>query len=252
MKHIVESPLSWAFKSGHVEIIRDLISNGAHINQKDLNGKSPVFWACKGGLVDCIRDLIKNGANINERDNNGQSPLYWVCMHGRVEIVRLLINNGANINEKDRYGKTPLHQACRGRRAEVVRLLINKGANTNEKDEHGRSCLRWMCEKGHVTIVKQLLLSDHWDNAELGVQSAETSNKDISGLLQNASQPWRSNTEISALYPSTFQNAAEVLRDVFTEEPRFNVVAHVNELIVDLVLSYCDRAWFRPGAKHWM
>ena len=189
---------------------------------------------------------------MNQKDFCGQTSLHWACKHeygyekshGCVEIFRLLIYNGANINVKDKYDTISLHLVCRGCSAEVICLIVNKGSNINKKDINGQSPLRWACGKGCVTIVKHLLLSNCLDYAGLGVQSAKTSNKDMSCLLHNASQPWRSNTEISAMYPLTFQKSANVLKKVFFKGPKFNFVARVNKVIVELVLGYCSRAWF--------
>ena len=55
--------------------------------------------------------LISHGANINGKDINGKTPLHRAVIYERNWIIALLLSNGANINEKDNGGKTALQYA---------------------------------------------------------------------------------------------------------------------------------------------
>ena len=76
----------------------------------------PVLLTCsaKAGDVDTIRQLIHQGANLNEpSDYDGKTSLHLACAEGHVEVVQLLLKNGASAYVRDRRGRTPLFEAIR-------------------------------------------------------------------------------------------------------------------------------------------
>lgn len=68
------------------------------------------------------KELIKNGADVNEIDMYGATPLFQVS---NIDIARLLIQNNANVNHLLTFsGETPLFYA---NNIEIVELLIKYG-----------------------------------------------------------------------------------------------------------------------------
>lgn len=61
--------------------------------------------------MEIIRELIKNGANINATNENGETPLYKSAFWAGMNIILTLIELGANVDAKDINGNTPLHIA---------------------------------------------------------------------------------------------------------------------------------------------
>jgi len=98
-----------AAKEGHVEVIKQLIANGADINAKEPdNGSTPLIIAVAYGQNDAASVLIENGAKINAKNNDGSTALHSAAFLGHAAIVKLLLENGAKVNAKNKYGSTPL------------------------------------------------------------------------------------------------------------------------------------------------
>jgi ankyrin repeat protein len=83
---------------GEVDAIKLLISIGADINAKEINGRTPLHLAANNGQLDAIETLVRNGADIEAKDGHEMTPLMW----GRIsrslckdQIVPLLLSLGA-------------------------------------------------------------------------------------------------------------------------------------------------------------
>ncbi len=88
-----ETPLLIASKNGHREIVRHLISLGAHVNVKDTGGVVALHWASFFGHVQIVESLIFGGADPNITTNKGGSSLYFAAENGHlVRSLTFLLN----------------------------------------------------------------------------------------------------------------------------------------------------------------
>ena len=115
-----------------LEEAKELIKNGADVNEKDDGGKTPIFYANTKKLV---QYLIETGANVNHKDHYGLTPL---CHDINIKIARTLIKNGADVNALDGNHYTPLHGA---RSPKIIKLLVEHGANINARSKDNESVL---------------------------------------------------------------------------------------------------------------
>ena len=69
---------------------------------------SPLHDACIDGDTERVRQLLDEGAPVDEKDEylNSRTALMWASLHGRTEVVQLLLAKGAAVDEKDEYGDT--------------------------------------------------------------------------------------------------------------------------------------------------
>ena len=110
-----------------------MLGKQTDVNEKDNYGGTPLHYASRNGHIEIVRELINYNAelqqgtrtNVNEKDNYGGTPLHYASRNGRIEIVRELINYNADVDEKDKNGWTPLHYASADGHIEIVRELIN-------------------------------------------------------------------------------------------------------------------------------
>ncbi len=52
-----------------------LLSNGATVDTKDIDGRTPLHEAAYGGHETVIQLLVSNGATVDTKDNDGRTPL---------------------------------------------------------------------------------------------------------------------------------------------------------------------------------
>ena len=137
------SPLIRACYEGNEDRVNALLKEGAHIEEKDEEGRTPLFYACWISRNEkIINKLISYGADPNVADIEGTSPLMWSCLRGGcfLNIIELF-NNGADINSADHKGETPLMHACQSGSPRTVRILLERGAQLDATDNVGKSPL---------------------------------------------------------------------------------------------------------------
>lgn len=102
------TPLHYAARHGHADVVQALMKHGARIDARDTNDCTPLMWAVKGGHSDVMRRLIDARADVNAQDSRGWTALHFAIDRGHVEAAQLLIDCGADQQAKNRDGKTPL------------------------------------------------------------------------------------------------------------------------------------------------
>ncbi|KAJ3413942.1 gamma-tubulin [Chytridiales sp. JEL 0842] len=178
------TPLHIATEKGKINACRTLLSLGADIAARDINGNQPLHLAAHGGAneviqmllteysvpidatgaVDCIKVLVKDcGVDVNAVGQWGWTPLHCAAERGQVKAVRTLIELGADVRYPDSHGNTPLHRAVLGesRDAEdVIKLFVMEyRVSTEIQGENGWTPLQLAAKKGcihSVSILRQL------------------------------------------------------------------------------------------------
>jgi|GEM_PF-816838 len=145
-----ESPLHFAVRENHIEIVRELLAAGinpAYSNwtysswqkilpiakdrgydelhtllvaemQKRFNydpGYEPLWAAIVAGDVDEVKKLIAAEPKlVNIGDEHGNRAIHWAILARRIPIIQLLLDAGADINAKRADMQSPLHLALEG------------------------------------------------------------------------------------------------------------------------------------------
>ncbi|OWK10822.1 hypothetical protein Celaphus_00005281, partial [Cervus elaphus hippelaphus] len=153
-----QTPLMIAAEQGNLEIVKELIKNGANCNLEDLDNWTALISASKEGHLHIVEELLKCGANLEHRDMGGWTALMWACYKGRTEVVELLLSHGANPSVTGlQYSVYPIIWAAGRGHADIVQLLLQNGAKVNCSDKYGTTPLVWAARKGHLECVKHLL-----------------------------------------------------------------------------------------------
>ena len=86
-------------------------------------GSSPLHFAARAGHTEIVDLLVTNGADVNSRDAEEYTPLHNSTFNGHMELTKLLLANGADINATTYNGDTPLNCAQNGDHDEVTALI---------------------------------------------------------------------------------------------------------------------------------
>jgi len=101
--------LHMAVIQGNLEAIKQHITAGSDLNQKEPSGgSSPLITAAVFGKTESALLLIEAGVDVNFRNNEGSTPLHTAAFFCRPEIVEALLNNGADVTIKNNSGSTAL------------------------------------------------------------------------------------------------------------------------------------------------
>lgn len=75
--------------------------------------------------------LLSQGANLMVKDVNGYTPLLKAAALGRTGMVKKLIEHGVDPRHKDPYGNTPKDKASLYNKYELIRYLGEMEAKAN-------------------------------------------------------------------------------------------------------------------------
>ncbi|XP_070553216.1 ankyrin repeat domain-containing protein 50-like [Ptychodera flava] len=139
------------------ESIRDLLDNGAMINNKDSNGRTLLANAAYCGNVNVVKLLLNRSADVEQVDKTGQTPLNLAARQGHTEVVNLLVEHSSKVDHKDKDGWTALRSAAWAGHTDVVVALLKAGADVDALDSDQRTALRAAAWGGHDDIVLSLL-----------------------------------------------------------------------------------------------
>lgn len=95
------------------------------VNQE--SAESPLYKAAERNEVDLIKQLLAEGADINQTGGEDQeTPLHRAITRGSTEAAKILIDAGADVNKPRRDGQTPLEMARDRNRTEILALLTQE------------------------------------------------------------------------------------------------------------------------------
>lgn len=119
--------------------IQTLLSAGADVEAKDVNGRTPLLVAARQNEVNVTKSLLSAGANTEAMDNDGMGPLHWAAFSNAAGTARVLLDVGANIDIRTGLGNTPLHFAVRNNAIATVALLLDEGASIRVRNNDGKT-----------------------------------------------------------------------------------------------------------------
>jgi len=114
---VFHSPFLWAdalheaAAQGQLQLIENLVSQGADINAQDADGRTPLHIALRNGQWQAAKLLVFKGADINTANENGFTVLHGAAYLGKKEAVEHIVELGGNVNALCEEGLSPLHYA---------------------------------------------------------------------------------------------------------------------------------------------
>ncbi|WEW59952.1 hypothetical protein PRK78_005434 [Emydomyces testavorans] len=161
-----------------------LLNNGADVNMCSYTGVTPLRYAVDSGHPKMIELLISRGAKVNFRDIDGRTQLHRVR---KTQAAFMLIRCGAIPDIKDNYGttalrgnisrppedamiyagdiyavssdgKTFLHSAAATNNARLLLQLIAYDADIHAQDNEGNTALHLAIFEGNVDAACMLIV----------------------------------------------------------------------------------------------
>lgn len=120
-----------------LKILKELVKNGANINDTAEFMMTPLHGAARHGYNSTIKFLIENGAPLNSTisgsKENGFTPLHLAVLNGHLDSAKLLLESGASVSLKIKDVCHPIHIAVYKNNVEMVNLLCRYGADVNDR-----------------------------------------------------------------------------------------------------------------------
>ena len=158
---VAAGPLHDAVKAGDMAQVKQLIEQGADVNEDDPRLGTPLHQAAMGGSREMAELLIAAGADVEVVNYRWGTPLKAAASKGNAAVAAALIAHGADVQAGDDHGLTPLHAAAERGHVAVVALLVENGADVNarsiqEGNRPGYTPVISAGQFGHFDIVDLL------------------------------------------------------------------------------------------------
>ena len=189
-------PLHEIVVHNNYDTVRQVISQGADVNVKDIYGATPLHWAVVENAVESVEVLLNGGANPNARDDEGATPLHFAGWTDKNStVVKILVKYGAEVKSVSHDDWTPLHTAARHNSRKVVGLLISEGADIDAQGgDEGmtplhRAALYGSAETADLLIARgaNLDAKTYADETPLDIAKQE-GKRDVIALLERAAR----------------------------------------------------------------
>ena len=157
----------------------DVLVNDFHVpvNQTGSWGTSPLLYAARAGHVDVVLFLLDHGADPKQADNGRDTPLHWLCSFRDKDVPKVaqaLLCSGAEIHaqadcypadsdleylETDFVAGTSLHRAVSRNKFAAVSALLKLGANPHlpADSDKGYTPIALAAKLHYPEILRELL-----------------------------------------------------------------------------------------------
>ena len=183
------TPLQWAVRQGHLQMVVLLIKRGADYNILDIEGCNALHLAAQFGHTAIVAYLIAKGMDIDQPNANGMTALMWSAYRvSKVDPTRLLITLGASLKFADFEQKnTALHWAIMAKNLTSVTLLLEAGADVDTKNANDESALTLARKNQSHWLVKMLEMHSKEPSIQDDLMHTLVRNKHLCALVRNLS-----------------------------------------------------------------
>jgi len=156
----INKELLSAVQKGNLKQFKQLLSEGADPNYRDVNGDPrdrPVVMERASVLKDSsfLKLCLEFGADPNTLNGYKSGPvIIQAAKHSKLSNVKLLVKYGAKLNLHDKNGSTPLHTAIAVNNYDIAYFLVSSGASLKIKNKWGYTPIDLLERYGDAGIKK--------------------------------------------------------------------------------------------------
>jgi ankyrin repeat protein len=143
---------------GDVQMCRQFLKAGMHVDTPNHNGWAAVHIACLHNHQSLVALLANCAAKLNTSEaQTGMTPLVAAAKQGYVAIVSLLLDFGVELDGADSRGVTALQSACAQGRFDIINMLLESGASCDKRTDAGNTALMSAVKNNFQDITSRLL-----------------------------------------------------------------------------------------------
>ncbi len=237
-------------RSNSLEILAELVQNGADVDSVDRYGRTALYQAVRYGLVENVEFLLNKGAShLIVENREGFTLLHEAALNGHLCILESLLDRStANVNANTKYGASPIHLAALSGSSAAISILLERGADIHQKDNLESGALHYAAMGDDGGEAMEVLLkqgldhsaSDADGNTPLHLAAAHGNTSAIKVLLQSGCSIEARNKELTTpFYLACRNQAGEALEILAKGGAGINAK---NTVKWETALHHCARA----------
>ncbi len=161
-----KTPLHIAIESGHNNIVKFLIDNGADTTASDVKGQTSIHFAAIHEQLDVIKYLLKKGSDINQKTKDGLTAIHHASGYGHLNVLKFLHEKGGDVFASDKNGWTALHHAARNNYLVIIKYLIEiANVNIDSQTLRKETVYDIAMQENHYDIMNYLKVKGAIDHA---------------------------------------------------------------------------------------
>ncbi|KAF4446834.1 putative ankyrin repeat domain protein [Fusarium austroafricanum] len=152
--------LRWAVQNSHVQLVRQLIDQGADFAQQDVDGWDSLYFAAAWSTPQEVLEILINaGANVDARCSGefGFTALHRAVCSSNSVAVQTLVSRGAVVDSRATDNRVPLHLAAGNGCVEAIQILLDAGADIESRGDSGWTALVYASGEGHLEASRLLI-----------------------------------------------------------------------------------------------
>ncbi|KAH8878003.1 Alpha-latrocrustotoxin-Lt1a [Schistosoma japonicum] len=129
--------LHYTIISKHLQIFQLLIDFGAKVDVKNRLGAQAIHLACEADFLEGLEVLLEITVDPNTPDEQGATPVHYCCFNDSAACLQFLMKAGGSIYQPDALGKYPIHEAISQSSLQCVKILLE--CNQYDIQQHNES-----------------------------------------------------------------------------------------------------------------
>uniref|UniRef100_A0AAY5F395 Myosin motor domain-containing protein n=1 Tax=Electrophorus electricus TaxID=8005 RepID=A0AAY5F395_ELEEL len=205
---------------------RCILTKHLEENGVDLSSMHQLKTQRASVMLSDVRQLVSSGASVNQRNEDGVTLLHMACASGYRDVVSLLLASGADVLAADSGYWTPVHLAAKYGQTHIVNQLLKHKAdptllNCNQDKPSGKTTHA----RTHEPLVSQCLLRMLGRVCMCGIH------KDPLILFQVKLMPPAPSDDLASLSELTNSSLLYEIQKRFSNDQIYTYIGHILLLV---------------------
>ncbi len=259
-EYVLQDKLWSAIVNNNQAEIKNLLKQGAKLNEKTYQNTYPLLEAVKHAKAETVKYLIDNGADVNVKNDYNETAMNFSLNNKSIinstevineseviKMVQYLTDAGADVDNVDQFGRTTFADAVWEKQLKLAKKLLDLGARVDfVHPKTGTTTLTWICRYSNVKSIQFLLDNgadiNHKDNENNNAlyEAAIYNNADnVKILMEKGADPFIKVGSTNALKNSINNEFWEVVKIILShiEDINFNYEDRGYGLVHEAVIN---------------